>query len=112
MVADGLQGDHGVGDGGDDGGNGEGVLEGHRLALLQGALDDLAAVGLHAGHGHIDAVQLAGDLQLDLRRILVRREGRLEVHRLRLVQRAQLAGAAVHLDLGDLVVAWKGRKFF
>lgn len=85
----------------------EGVVEEVLGALHQRALEGLAAVGVNAGNGDLQAVQGGGHLNINFARILVGGEVRLDVHRLRLVDDAAVQGAAVHEDGGDLAVTWR-----
>ena len=81
MLSAGLEGEGRL-DGGHHRRNVEGVVEGVLGALLQGTLHELAAVGLNAGNGHLEAVQRARDLHRRLGGVLVGGELREDVHRL------------------------------
>ncbi len=108
MLSAGLEGEGRL-DGRDDRGNEEGVVEGVLGALLQGTLHELAAVGLNAGDRHLEAVQRARHLHLRLGGVLVGGELREDVHRLRLVDDAGVAGAAVHGDARHLALSCESR---
>lgn len=89
-------------------GNVHGVLKGVLGALLQRALDHLAAVRLDVGHADVEAVQAGHHDHLDLVRVLVGDEFGGKVQWFALVEDAVVAGAAVNVDLEYLMVGCGG----